>query len=139
MHRDVQFELDTLARITTVAAWLQAHLPDLHDLAYGQSSGGDTDRVQTSDERDLFDRIGKPAQAAWHTVHRALDTALLELQRAEYTTGQQFTAGTLPDQDRPGRDTTMPKRVAQQVHQAAARRRARGEWTPQPLTGTDHP
>lgn len=138
MHRDVQFELDTLTRITTVAAWLEAHLPDLHDLAYSPGSSGDTDRVQTSGERDLSDRIGRPAQAAWHQVHRALDNALLELQRAEYTTGQQFTAGTLPDQDRPGRDTTMPKRVAQQVHQAAARRRQRGEWTPTPLTRTDN-
>lgn len=133
MHRDVQFALDTLTRIRTVTAWLEQHIPDLHDLAYATGSTGDTDRVQTSGERDLSDRIGKPAQHAWHTVHKALSSALLELQRAEYSTGQQFTAGTLPDGDRPGRDTTMPKRIAQQVHQAAARRRQRGEWSPQVL------
>lgn len=136
-HRDVTFTLDTLARIHHTARWLEHHLPDLHDLAYSPGSGSDDPHVQTSDERDLSDRIGKPAQTAWHTTVRALKAALLELERAEYATNSTFTAGTLPDPNRPGRDTTMPRRIAQQVHQAAARRRARGEWTPTPLTGAD--
>ncbi len=135
-HRDVTFCLDTLARIHATAAWLRQHLPDLHDLAYGQTSGSDEPHVQTSTNHDLSAQIGKPAQHAWHTTTRSLKAALLELERAEYATNQTFTAGTLPDPERPGRDTSMPKRVARQVHQAAARRRARGEWTPTPL-GTD--
>lgn len=133
LHRDVHYQLDTLDKIHTHADWLGKHLPDLHDLAYAPSGGSSDDRVQTSDERDLSDQIRRPAQHAWHNLCRALNTALLELQRAEYATGEQFTAGQLPDQDRPGRDTTMPRRIAQQVHQAAARRRQRGEWTPQVL------
>lgn len=133
MHRDATFELDTLTRIRTCCDWLEQHLPDIHELAYGQTSGGDGEHVQTSGERDLSDRIGRPAQHAWHTAHRALSAALLELQRAEYTCGQQFTAGTLPDPERPGRDTTMPRNIAKRVHQAAARRKQRGEWAPTPL------
>lgn len=133
--RDVQFELDTLERIVTTCQWLQQHLPDLHEIAYGQGSGSGDDRVQTSRQRDLSGDLLRPARSAWHQVHQALKAALLEAQRAEYACGQQFTAGTLPDPDRPGRDTTMPKRVARQVHQAAARRRQRGEWTPTPLQG----
>lgn len=136
LHRDVLFELDTLTRIRATCVWLEAHLPDLHDLAYAPNSGAGEDRVQTSGERDLSDDLGRPARHAWHNVHQALKAALLEVQRAEYATGEQFTAGQLPDPDRPGRDTTMPKRVAQQVHQAAARRKQRGEYTPTPL-GTD--
>lgn len=140
LHRDVLFELDTLTRIKASAAWLEAHLPDLHDLAYAPNSrGSDHDRIQTSGERDLSDDLGRPARHAWHTIHQALKAALLEVQRAEYACGEQFTAGTLPDADRPGRDTSMPPRLRRQVHQAAARRKARGEWTPTPLTGTDHP
>lgn len=134
LPRDVTFCLDTLQRIHATAAWLEAHLPDLHDLAYSPSSGSDDPHIQTSDQRDLSTQIGRPAQAAWHTTVRSLKAALLELERGEYSTTQTFTAGTLPDPERPGRDTTMPKRVAQQVHQAAARRKQRGEWTPQPLT-----
>ena len=133
LHRDVQFELDTLTRIKASAAWLEAHLPDLHDLAYAPNSGGGEDRVQTSGERDLSDDLGRPARHAWHNVHTALKAAILEVQRAEYATGEQFTAGQLPEQDRPGRDTTMPRRIAAQVHQAAARRKQRGEGGPQPL------
>lgn len=139
LHRDVLFELDTITRIKASVTWLEAHLPDLHDLAYAPSSGTGEDRVQTSGERDLSDDLGRPARHAWHNVHTALKSALLEVQRAEYATGEQFTAGQLPEQDRPGRDTTMPRRIAREVHQAAARRKARGEWTPTPLTGTDHP
>lgn len=135
MHRDVAFELDTLAKIRTIANWLEQHLPDLHELAYGQSSGSDTDHVQTSDERDLSDDLGRPARHAWRNVHKALNAAHLELERAEYSTGEQFTAGRLPDADRPGRDSSLPKDIARQVHRAAARRKARGEWTPIPLGG----
>lgn len=133
LHRDVLYELDTLTRIKASAAWLEAHLPDLHDLAYAPNSGAGEDRVQTSGERDLSDDLGRPARHAWHNVHQALKAALLEVQRAEYATGEQFTAGQLPEQDRPGRDTTMPRRIAAQVHQAAARRKQRGEGGPQPL------
>lgn len=133
LHRDVLFELDTLTRIRASADWLEQHLPDLHDLAYAPNSGGGEDRVQTSGERDLSDDLGRPARHAWHNVHQALKAALLEVQRAEYATGEQFTAGQLPEQDRPGRDTTMPRRIAAQVHQAAARRKQRGEGGPQPL------
>lgn len=133
LHRDVHFELDTLTRIRASADWLEQHLPDLHDLAYAPSSGSDGDRVQTSGERDLSDDLGRPARHAWHNVHTALKSALLEVQRAEYATGEQFTAGQLPEQDRPGRDTTMPRRIAREVHQAAARRKARGEGGPERL------
>lgn len=30
-HRDVTYELDTLTKIRTIAGWLEAHLPDLHN------------------------------------------------------------------------------------------------------------
>ena len=136
LHRDVLFELDTLTRIRATCVWLEQHLPDLHDLAYAPNSGAGEDRVQTSGERDLSDDLGRPARHAWHNVHQALKAALLEVQRAEYATGEQFTAGQLPEQDRPGRDTTMPRRIAREVHQAAARRRARGEAGPAPLKET---
>jgi len=138
MHREVSYTRDTLKKIRETAAWLTEHVPDLFDLAYSPGSGSDDPHVQTSDERDLSDRIGRPAQTAWHTTVKAVKAALVELERAEYACNSTFTAGTLPDPDRPGRDTTMPRRIQQQVHQAAARRRQRGEWAPTPLgdTGT---
>lgn len=134
MHRDVQFELDTLDRIVTTCTWLKTHLPDLHEIGYGAPGQAQSDViVQTSGERDLSDQIGRPAQHAWHNVIKAIKAALVELERAEYACNEIFSAGTSPEPDRPGRDTTMPKHIARQVHQAAARRRERGEYAPAEL------
>ena len=140
MHRDVTFALDTLTRINTMTdpeSWLRQHLADLHEIGYGAPGQSQSDViVQTSGERDLSDQIGRPAQHAWHNAIKAIKAALVELERAEYACNEIFSAGTSPEPDRPGRDTTMPKRVARQVHQAAARRQARGEYTPTRLDDT---
>lgn len=133
MSRELDWTTHTLDQILATATWLKAHSPDLYELAYGPSSSSDGEHVQQSGTRDLSSRIGTPPQHAWHNVTRALKSALLELQRAEYATNEQFTAGQSPEPDRPGRDTQMPRHIARQVHQAAARRRARGEWTPAEL------
>lgn len=133
MSRELDWTHHTLDQITHTATWLKAHSPDLYELAYGPSSSSDGEHVQQSGTQDLSTRIGTPPQHAWHNVTRALKTALLELQRAEYATNEQFTAGTTPAPDRPGRDTTLPPKLAKQVHAAAARRQARGEWAPTPL------
>lgn len=137
MHRDVTFALDTLTRINTMTdpeSWLRQHLADLHEIGYGAPGQSQSDViVQTSGERDLSDQIGRPAQHAWHNVIKAIKAALVELERAEYACNEIFSAGTSPEPDRPGRDTTMPKHVARQVHQAAARRRERGEYAPAEL------
>lgn len=66
LHRDVHFELDTLTRIRATCVWLEAHLPDLHDLAYAPNSGAGEDRVQTSGERDLSDDLGRACGAPPH-------------------------------------------------------------------------
>lgn len=137
MHRDVHFALDTLTRIRATATWLEAHLPDLHEIGYGAPGQAQSDViVQTSGERDVSDQIGRPAQNAWHNVVKAIKAALLELERAEYSCTEIFSAGTSPEHDRPGRDSSLPKHVARQVHQAAARRRQRGEYTPKRLDDT---
>lgn len=133
MSRETDWTHATLTHIIDTATWLRTHTPDLYELAYGPSSSSDSEHVQQSGTRDLSDRVGTNPQHAWHTTVRALKASLLELQRAEYATNEQFTAGTTPEPDRPGRDTTMPPTIAKQVHAAAARRRARGEWTPTPL------
>lgn len=157
MHRDVHFVLDLLDNIHHVEDWLRTHLPDLHELAYGQPGGGDAEHVQTSTHRDVgdrlgitqprneeeeqrrSDRIGTSPQHAWHTLVKLAKSALLDLERAEYATGEQFTAGTTPEPDRPGRDTTMPPPIAKQVHAAAARRKQRGEWAPAELKEAPRP
>lgn len=136
MSRETDWTHATLTHIIDTATWLRTHTPDLYELAYGPSSSSDSEHVQQSGTRDLSDRIGRPAQTAWHTTVKAVKAALVELERAEYACNSTFTAGTLPDPDRPGRDTTMPRRIQQQVHQAAARRRQRGEWAPTPLGDT---
>lgn len=148
MHRDVRFARDTVARLQEAADWLRTHTPDLHELAYGQSSGSDHVHVQSSSHADVGNRlgiivtedeeddekhskrIGTNPQHAWHNVIKAIKAALVELERAEYACNEIFSAGQLPEPERPGRDTSMPPRLRRQVHAAAARRRARGEWTP---------
>ena len=146
MHRDVTWLQDTLDKIIEHATWLRAQAADVHDLAYGPaSSSGDTPHVQTSNTRDLSGRIenepdpNKPPprhpqpQHTWRILRTKLRAIEIDLSALESMTTKLFTAGQLPDDDRPGRDTTMPRRIAAQVHQAAARRKQRGEGGPQPL------
>lgn len=157
MSRELDWTTHTLTQIIATATWLEAHSPDLYELAYGPSSSSDGDRVQSSghtdvgnrlgitqpaddeEERKRTDRIGTSPQHAWHNVSKILKSVLVDLERAEYATNEQFTAGQSPEPDRPGRDTRMPRHIARQVHQAAARRRARGEWTPAELKEAPRP
>lgn len=149
MHRDVTFVRETLAKIIIEAGWLYTHCPDVFDLAYGpRTSSGDTVHVQTSDNRDLSDRIenepgtdtdedkdrkGPRPQHTWRTLRKKLRAIEIDLSALESMTTSLFAAGQLPDEDRPGRDTTMPPALARQAKAAAARRRARGEWAPASL------
>lgn len=146
MHRDVTWLQDTLDKITEHAAWLHAHAPDVHDLAYGPpSSKGDTPHVQTSDERDLSGRIendpdpNKPEprhpqpQHTWRRIRDKVRAIEIDLSALESMATKLFASGQSPEPDRPGRDTSLPPHQRKQINAAARRRQDRGEYAPTPL------